>query len=119
MKKSIKQLFVIASLLMLCTVAVAQEETIATPLTPRWVSEKGYWVAESNINSPKQCTIRFYNNDHVMVYSEKVEGVVLKLERPKVKMHLKKVLESSIVAWEAKRKASENEGWVINAGHKQ
>jgi hypothetical protein len=119
MKKSIKQFFVIASLLMLGTVAVAQEESSTTLVAPRWVSEKGYWVAESNVNSPKQCTIRFYNNDHVMVYSEKVDGVVLKLEKAKVKMHLKKVLESSIVAWEAKRKASENEGWVINAAQKQ
>jgi hypothetical protein len=120
MKKSIKQFLAIASLLMLGTIAVAQEEpTATTPTAPRWVSEKGYWVVESNVNSPKQCTIRFYNNEHVLVYSEKVEGVVLKLEKTKVKMHLKKVLESSVIAWEAKRKASENEGWVINAGHKQ
>lgn len=120
MKKSIKQIFVIASLLILGTAAVAQEETTnTTPVTPRWVSEKGYWVAESNVNIPKQYTVRFYNNDHVMVYSEKIEGVVLKLDRTKVKMHLKKVLESSVVAWEVKRKASENEGWVINTHQKQ
>ncbi len=46
-------------------------ETIAYP-TPKCVSEKGYWVAESNIHTPKVNTIYFYNNDNVMVYKENV-----------------------------------------------
>jgi len=120
MKKSIKQLFVIAGLLLLGVAATAQQEEVSTTAsaTPRWVSAKGYWVVESNIKSPKSSVIRFYNNEHTMVYSEKIEGVALKLQRRKVKMHLKKVLESSVVAWEANRSASENEGWVVNARHK-
>jgi hypothetical protein len=75
---------------------VAQEESKHPRSIPRWISDKGYWVAESNVHTPTQCTIRFYNNDHVMVYSEKVEGIKLKLQKRKVKMNLKKVLESSI-----------------------
>jgi hypothetical protein len=50
-----------------------------------------------------------------MVYKEQVQGVLLKLEKRKVKMHLKRVLETAILAWEKQHQAKENEGWVINA----
>jgi len=112
MKQTIIVLVVLAATLF-GNATFAQDEAPVSS-TPRWVSEKGYWVAETNIHTPKKSIVRFYNNDHVLVYSEKVEGVVLKLQRRKVKMNLKKVLETSLIAWEAKQKASENEGWVAN-----
>jgi hypothetical protein len=121
MKKLINVCFLLTALLLMNTVAKAQEK--ATPVTgsnhqhkvPAYVSDRGYWIVESNIYTPRQCTIRFYNNDHVMVYTEKVEGVQLKLKRKKVKMHLKQVLETTLVAWELQKQSKENEGWVINA----
>jgi hypothetical protein len=115
MKQAIALLMVLAVVLF-GNAALAQDEA-STPSIPRWISDKGYWVAETNVHTPTQYTIRFYNNDHVMVYSEKVEGIKLKLQKRKVKMNLKKVLETSLQAWEAKRKASENEGWVLNTLH--
>lgn len=36
-----------------------------------------YWVVESNINSPDSSIIRIYNQQHELVYTEKVEGKVL------------------------------------------
>lgn len=115
MKKCLK-LLVLACLLIGSTAAFAQEEeATSAPVTPRWVSEKGYWVVESNVHVPKQYTVRFYNNDQVMVYQEQVQGVVLKLEKRRVKMNLKKVLEAAVVAWEKQRQPKENEGWVYNA----
>ena len=77
--------------------------------------KKGYWIIESNIHVPKQYTVRFYNNDQVMVYKEEVKGVHLKVEKRKVKMHLKRVLETALVAWNKQQQAKENEGWVVNA----
>lgn len=123
MKKLINVCFLFTGLLLVNTVAKAQEEATTASSNhhqhkvkvPAYVSDKGYWIVESNIHTPAQCTIRFYNNDHVVVYTEKVEGVQLKLKRKKVKMHLKQVLETSLVAWELQKQAKENEGWVINA----
>ncbi|MBO9564731.1 MAG: hypothetical protein J7621_18275 [Niastella sp.] len=116
MKKRANQLIAIICLMMMhATVFAQDDQPTGGPTVPRYVSEKGYWVAESNINVPKQYTIHFYNNDHVEVYKEKVEGVVLKLQRRKVKMNLKKVLETAVVAWEKQRQTKENEGWVVNA----
>lgn len=111
-----RALLLAACLLTAGTVWAQEQETAtAAPLsTPRWASEKGYWIVESNIHTPRQYTIRFYNNDQVLVYKEKVQGQTLKLSRKKVKMNLKKVLETAILAWEKQPQLKENEGWVSN-----
>ncbi|WP_315819272.1 hypothetical protein [Paraflavitalea speifideaquila] len=115
MKKYLTTLTVLAFLLIDQATAFAQEEDTPVPITPRWVSAKGYWVVESNVHNPKQYTIRFYNNDQVMVYKEQVQGITLKLEKRKVKMNLKRVLDAAVLAWEKKPQVKENEGWVVNA----
>jgi hypothetical protein len=79
---------------------------------PRWVSDKGYWVVESNINSPTDHIIRFYNTGNLLVYKETLKGVKLNPERSKIKMKLKKILESSVLAWEKRKKGSEELAWV-------
>lgn len=75
--------------------------------TPRWVSDQGYWVAESNTKQPLEHIIRFYNNDDVLVYQEKLSGVKLKLERRKVRMKLKAVLETAVTAWQQQKSGNE------------
>ncbi len=115
MKKCLNVLTVLAFLLIGQATAFAQDEDTPVPVTPRWVSDKGYWVVESNVKIPKQYTIKFYNNDQVLVYKEQVEGIVLKLEKRKVKMNLKRVLEAAVLAWQKKPQIKENEGWVVNA----
>jgi len=76
-------------------VAPAQEPKHAGP---KWVSEKGYWVVEGNVKTPLDHTIRFYDNNDELVYTEKLEGVKLNVGKRKVKMKLKQVLESAILA---------------------
>jgi len=73
------------------------------PKLPGWVSDKGYWVVESNINSPLNHIIRFYNNDNELLYKETMIGVKMNPEKRKVKMKLKKVLESAVLVWEKKK----------------
>ena len=68
--------------------------------TPRWLSEKGYWVVESNIKTPENSIVYFYTNDHKLVYTEKVNGVVLNTSKRKTRMKLKKVLDKVVNAWE-------------------
>ena len=80
---------------------------VAKAKLPRWVSDKGYWVVESNINFSTNHIIRFYNTGNVLVYKETLAGVKLNPERTKVKMKLKKVLESSVATWEKVKKGNE------------
>jgi hypothetical protein len=63
---------------------------------PSWVSERGYWVVESNVNSS---IVYFYNNDNHLVYKERVNSV-LNTDRRRTKLRLTKALEQSVTAWE-------------------
>jgi hypothetical protein len=82
---------------------------------PEWASDKGWWMVESNIHTPKQHIVYFYNNDGVLVYKEKIEGIRLKPNKRTIKMHLKQVLETSVLAWEKQHKVKENESLVENS----
>lgn len=93
----------------LSTIAISQDEK---PETPRWVSDKGYWVVESNINDPMKHVIRFYFNDNTLIYTEELNGVKFNPGKKRVRIKLKKVLESSVLAWEQKRVAEENKSYV-------
>jgi hypothetical protein len=115
-----KKVLPFISLLLACfsftLVSQAQaEEDASTQRIPRWISEKGYWVVESNVKTPYHSIIHFYNNDNVLVYREKVDGVKINLNRTRTKMRLKKVLEQSIVAWEKDAVPKENAQLVAKA----
>lgn len=80
--------------------------------TPEWLSDKGSWMVESNVHTPRHHIIHFYNKDGIEVYKEEINGVRLNLKRSKTKMHLKQVLESSVLVWEEERIRRENEALV-------
>ena len=109
MKQYFKTMMAAVVLSFIAFSAFAQEEQ---PVTPKWVSEKGYWVIESNIKDPLNHLIRFYNNDNVLLYKEAITGVKLNPEKRAVRMKLKKVLEAAVVAWEQKKITEENKNYV-------
>jgi hypothetical protein len=73
------------------------------PRFPGWVSEKGYWVIESNIKSPLDHVVKFYDNENNLVYKESLTGIKMNPEKRKVKMKLKKILESAVLAQENRK----------------
>ena len=75
---------------------------------PSWVSDKGYWVVETNIHQPLQHTIRFYNNEHILVGTKDIAGIKMNMKRKRVKMRLKSMLESSLLVWAGKTPADKN-----------
>jgi hypothetical protein len=81
---------------------------------PEWVSEKGWWVVESNIHAPKQHIVYFYNNDGVLVYKEKIDGLRINPSKKITKMQLKQVLETTVLAWEKQHQLKENEALVVS-----
>ena len=116
MKRKLKFTVLLAAMLSTTMVCIAQEEEQSFPQPiPRWISDKGYWVIESNLKTPKSSIIHFYNNDNVLVYRERVEGVRINLNRNRTKMRLKKILEQSIVVWERDHLPKQNEQWVTKA----
>jgi len=116
MKKLISAFFVTAALCGFSTLIFAQDEpqnnTIATP---KWISDKGYWVIESNVKTPENSVIYFYNNDNELVYKEKLEGIRINWKKRRVLMHLKTVLEQSIASWNQQHLVKQNEMLVAIA----
>jgi len=84
-------------------VAPAQEQKHTGP---KWISQKGYWVVEGNVKTPLTNTIRFYDNDDELLYTEKLDGVKLNINRRKVRMKLKQVLESAILVKAGKEESA-------------
>lgn len=56
----------------------------------------GNWVVESNVNSPRQQVIKFYNARSVLVYEDKVSGKKVRYEKARVKKALNKTLEMAL-----------------------
>ncbi len=103
------------TLIFICfyTVSVAQANK-KSPRYPKWIPGDGYWNVVSNINTPRVSTIYFYNNKEQLVYTEKMDNIVLKLNKRKVRMNLKKVLDQSLLAFNNNQRAAENEMLVMN-----
>lgn len=100
--KTLTWLFIcLFSLVSIGSFAQKPFQTERRPKVPGWVSEKGYWVIESNIHSPLEHVVRFYDNENTLVYKEALSGVKINPEKRKVKMKLKKILESAILAYQA------------------
>ncbi|MDI3321954.1 hypothetical protein [Pinibacter soli] len=90
--------------------ASAQDESAAK--TPKWISDKGYWVLEDNKKGNSFSVINFYNNENQLVYREKLIGTSLNINKKKTLMKLKDALDASIVAWEEKHTLREDEAIV-------
>jgi hypothetical protein len=109
MKKTFKVHALIIRLMIASLSVTAQEEEpaqIATDI-PKYVSDKGYWVVEGNIHNKQEQTIHFYNNDDLKVYQQTITGR-LKLKRRKTLMHIKRMLDTAVVAWEQRKPLNEN-----------
>jgi len=109
MKQQFKTMMLAAAFLLGGAVGFAQKENNTSPA---WVSEKGYWVLESNENAPLQHTIRFYTIDNVLVYTENISGFKLNPDQRKVKMKLKQVLETAVIAWQKSNHPEINRDYV-------
>ena len=97
----------VLSLISICSFAQEKQTKI-----PEWVSDKGYWVVESNTHAPLNHIVWFYNNDNLLIYKETVSGVKLDPYKKRVKMKLKKALEASMVAWERAKNYEEDKNYV-------
>ena len=88
-----------AAVCMLLFVSLSSFSQAGKDDTPSWVSDKGYWVVESNLHQPREHSIRFYNNENILIGTQHITGTKLNPKKRKVKMQLKSMLESSLLVW--------------------
>ena len=74
----------------------------------------GFWVVENNVKSPKESTVFFYNQDHVLVYKETVSGKKLNVSRKKTIKQLNAVLLQSVLVYEKEQVQRQNLHLVWN-----
>lgn len=110
MKKQIKTLSLAIGLILFTGITYSQKGS--HPFPP-WVSKRGYWVAESNIHTPRNHVIRFYTNDNVLVYTESLTDIKLDIDKRKVKMKLKKALETALLLSEQHKMPEMISGSVV------
>lgn len=115
MKKQLSLFALSVLLAFFSNLCFAQDEESPKPrkiVTPQWVSNKGYWVIEGNVHTPKSNVVYFYTMDNVLVYKEKIEGMKIKTNKAKVCLKLKAALEQAVTVWEATHKVEEHEALV-------
>jgi hypothetical protein len=113
MRKNLKMLFIATVLSTTAIAATAQENETKTSSKPKWVSDKGFWVVESNLKTPQTSTVYFYNNQNDLLYKEQVDGVKLNIKKRKTLIMLKQVLDKSLLQEVAKGE-KQNEQLVKN-----
>jgi hypothetical protein len=77
-----------------------------------WVSAKGYWTSEGNVNNTSSVKIFFYNNQHQLIYQERVDGNKVNFKKKKTLIKLKDALETAISKWENNQMALNDEKLV-------
>jgi len=99
-----------------CSSFAQQEEDQQTNdrSVPKWVSDKGYWVAESNRLEPGTCILSFYNNDNVLVYKEETRGLHLNFTKRKTLVKLRKLVDASVDSWEKMKSLESAKNLVAN-----
>jgi len=86
-------------------------QTVRTKPVP-WVSEKGYWMLESDLHTPLKHIIRFYNNDNILVHTENLVGVKLNINKRNVKIKLKKALEETLILCEQHKRPDDIRNYI-------
>lgn len=65
-------------------------------LFPEWAQAKqkqeGYWVVETNLRTRDYTLIRFYTDQHQLLYEERLAGYSLDISKAKNKRRLNKTL---------------------------
>ena len=108
MKQQIKSWLILLTIVFI-SFSASSQATIAAP----WAPDHGYWVVEQNINDRFHHIIRFYNDDHQLIYMETLNNVKMNLNNQRIKMKLKKALEESLARWEKNKSPETDKGYVV------
>lgn len=99
MKHSFLAAIITAFSFLFSPVTHAQAEEPAQKI-PKWISDKGYWVVESNKRTPKDAIVYFYTTENILVYKEEIRNQKLKLNRKKTLLRFKTALEEAVSSYE-------------------
>ncbi|HET9430648.1 MAG TPA: hypothetical protein VFO70_05695 [Chitinophagaceae bacterium] len=112
MKQTLGYICLFFGLLFLGGPAQSQSDGNKKTSIPKWVSDKGYWVVEGNLHTPSKHTIHFYNSNNELVYREELLKARFNPKKKKIRLKLKEILESAVLAWNSDKRFEENKNYV-------
>ncbi len=66
--------------------------------------DEGFWVIESNVKTPKKCTVYFYSNSQQLIGRQEFSGKKLNVSRKKVVKELNGLLFQALASSNFKQK---------------
>ena len=81
---------------------------------PKWLSNKGFWILETQRSTPKNSIVYFYNNEQVLINKETINNKRINVARKKVRKQLEAVLEQALASWQKEKVEKENDHWVAS-----
>lgn len=78
--------------ILISTLLVANLALSAPAQDKKTATDFPFWVIESNVKTPKNSTIKFYNAKQELIYQETVNGKRVKTEKPKIQASLNSIL---------------------------
>ena len=81
---------------------------------PKWLSNKGFWILETQRSTPKNSIVYFYNNEQVLIYKETINNKRINVAQKKVRKQLEAVLEQALANWQKEKVVKENDHWVAS-----
>ena len=79
----------IISIIIILTLSVRAQEKQETPNFPNW-------VIESNVKTPRNSVIKFYNAKQDLVYAEAINGKKIRIKRAKIRNGLNLILQQIV-----------------------
>ena len=76
------------------------------------IPENGFWQLITSPDLRNTTIVQFYTFRSQLVYEEKLEGVKLNMRRHQTYVRLNQILEKALQAWEEKKSALKDMGWV-------
>jgi hypothetical protein len=77
----------------------------AQDLTSR---QDSYWVIESNLKTPKNSIVYFYNGKSELMYKQTISGKKINATRAKVQRKLNELLNEVNIAWLSDKKLEDS-----------
>ena len=102
MKRFLKYVIVLTLLLL----AAAGIDAMGQAPFPK--KAEGFWVLESNVHTPKNAVVYFYNQQQVLVYKEEIRGIRLNTAKQSTIKLLNNVLQQALVVWNKDNVMQEN-----------
>ncbi|HMH20922.1 MAG TPA: hypothetical protein VK563_04060 [Puia sp.] len=79
-----------------------------------YIPEHGFWQLVNEKDQKGVTTVQFYTDNSELIYQENMKGIKFNMKKAKTFRWLKEGLDRATVAWNERRKAIYDQGWMAS-----